>query len=104
MVLQLSCERENDMKIVNIEAKIKMFNLLCWLVYFLQNGMSIDNMKNFVLLTTILYVIFFILKYMIFKFKRNKNQLKVIYDLEEIDTKNSAEYFANLLNQNLTFF
>ncbi|WP_301357566.1 hypothetical protein, partial [Enterococcus spodopteracolus] len=92
------------MKIVDMEAKIKMFNLLCWFVYFLQNDMSINKMRYFIFFTSILYVFFFVLKYIIFKFKQNKNDLEVIDDLEQIDTKDSAEYFANRLNQNLTFF
>ncbi|HHA4398816.1 TPA: P-loop NTPase fold protein [Enterococcus faecium] len=92
------------MKIVDMEAKIKMFNLLCWFVYFLQNDMSINKMRYFIFFTSILYAFFFVLKYIIFKFKQNKNDLEVIDDLEQIDTKDSAEYFANRLNQNLTFF
>lgn len=91
------------MKIVNMENKIKMVNLLCWFVYFLQNDISIKNMWYFIFFTGILYIIFFCLKYIIFKFKLNKNKLDDD-DLEWIDTKDSAEYFANLLKQNLTFF
>ncbi|NTP84572.1 hypothetical protein HQ862_13145, partial [Enterococcus faecium] len=92
------------MEIVNMENKIKMVCLLCWFVYFLQNDMSIKNMFNFILFTGILYVSFFCLKYSIFKFKQNKNKLEEADDLEQIDTKDSAEYFASLLKQNLTFF
>lgn len=91
------------MKIVNMETKIKSVNLFCWVVYFLWNGISFKNMWHFIFFTGILYIIFFCLKYIIFKFKLNKNKLDDD-DLEWIDTKDSAEYFANLLKQNLTFF
>ncbi|EGO8565212.1 protein MraZ [Enterococcus faecalis] len=97
--------RQKMMKnnIINSKDLIKLC-LLFFIVYLILSFFKILNFFSFLLFIGCLYFLKFIIKFIIFHNKKVQIEENEVDLLDWIDTTESAEFFAKLLNKNMTFF